>query len=151
MRYLAIVWKEGRRTLAEFPDCPGCQTFAEPGEEIAAQAHEALEGWLEAQLLVGRAPTPPRRRTPRPRPGRRVLWVDVSARLAVKLYLRWTRQARRLSQAELAKLAGVSQPAIAKLEHPRGDLMLGTVERIARALGARFDVRVALERKKAAA
>jgi len=26
MRYPAIITKEGKKTLASFPDCPGCQT-----------------------------------------------------------------------------------------------------------------------------
>ena len=28
MHYDAFLWTEGKRVLAEFPDCPGCQTFA---------------------------------------------------------------------------------------------------------------------------
>ena len=28
MHYTAVVTKEGKQTLAEFPGCPGCQTFA---------------------------------------------------------------------------------------------------------------------------
>ena len=38
MRYTAVVTKEGKQTLAEFPGCPGCQTFADPGEDIAERA-----------------------------------------------------------------------------------------------------------------
>ena len=34
MQYPAIITQEGKQTLAEFPDCPGCQTFADPGEDI---------------------------------------------------------------------------------------------------------------------
>ena len=29
MEYVATVRKEGRATLIDFPDCTGCQTFAE--------------------------------------------------------------------------------------------------------------------------
>ena len=50
MRYTAVVTKAGKQTLAEFPGCPGCQTFADPGEGIAEPAQGALPGWLEAQL-----------------------------------------------------------------------------------------------------
>jgi predicted RNase H-like HicB family nuclease len=60
MRYAAIVTKEGRATLAEFPDCPGCQTFAEVGEDIQVQAADVLHGWLEATLVAGEAPQPRR-------------------------------------------------------------------------------------------
>jgi len=47
MEYPAVLTTEGPRTLAAFPDCPGCQTFAEADEDILARAQEALEGWLE--------------------------------------------------------------------------------------------------------
>ena len=36
MRYVALLTKEGAQTLAEFPDCPGCQTFAEPRDHRIA-------------------------------------------------------------------------------------------------------------------
>jgi len=140
MRYPARITKEGRHTLAEFPDCPGCQTFAEPGQNIAEEAHEALEGWLGAHLVAGDAPPLPPRRAPRGK----VLWVDVPPRLATKLYLRWARQAAGLTQAQLAKRAGVFQQAIAKLEHPDSNPTLDTLERVARALGARLEVSVTL-------
>ena len=61
MRYTAVVTKEGKQTLAEFPGCPGCQTFADPGEDIAERAGEALAGWLEAQLVSGQAPPEPKK------------------------------------------------------------------------------------------
>jgi predicted RNase H-like HicB family nuclease len=48
MHDTAIVTKEGRQTLAEFPGCPGCQTFADAGDDIGNCASEALLGWLEA-------------------------------------------------------------------------------------------------------
>src|SRR5205823_3987350 len=61
MHYTAVVTKEGKQTLAEFPGCPGCQTFADPGEDIAERAEEALAGWLEAQLVSGQAPPEPKK------------------------------------------------------------------------------------------
>ncbi len=59
MRYPAIITKEGKKTLASFPDCPGCQTEADPGEVISIEAADALTGWLEAYLLLGRVPPRP--------------------------------------------------------------------------------------------
>ncbi len=61
MHYTAVVTKEGKQTLAEFPGCPGCQTFADPGEDIAERAEEALAGWLEAHLASGQAPPEPKK------------------------------------------------------------------------------------------
>ncbi|HJZ83866.1 MAG TPA: type II toxin-antitoxin system HicB family antitoxin [Polyangia bacterium] len=133
MRYGAITRKEGQRTLVEFPDCPGCQTFAEPGEEVKKVALEALEGWLEANLVAGKAP-------PRPRARKASLWIVVPAKLAVKLSIRWARLQAGLTQAQLAKLAGLSQPQIAKLEQPDHNPTIDTLERVASALHATLNV-----------
>ena len=111
MYYTAIITKEGRQTLADFPGCPGCQTFADPGEEIGERAAEALMGWLEAHLVSGQAPPEPK--TVRTKGRARALQVPVPAKLAVKLALRWARLRAGLTQAELARRAGLSQPAVA--------------------------------------
>jgi DNA-binding XRE family transcriptional regulator/predicted RNase H-like HicB family nuclease len=139
MRYPAVVTKEGRATLAEFPDCPGCQTFAEPREDILAQAEDALRGWLEATLAAGEAPARPAKRVRTPRGGR-LLWVSVPAKLAVKLSLRWQRQQAGLTQAQLAKRAKVSQQQIAKLEDPDSNPTIETLEKVAKALGAHLEI-----------
>lgn len=47
-RFYGLVTYEGTRTLVEFPEAPGCQTFAEAGESIEQLGREALEGWLAA-------------------------------------------------------------------------------------------------------
>lgn len=139
MRYPAIVTKEGRATLAEFPDCPGCQTFAEPTENILEEAEEALQGWLEATLGAGEAPPPPSARPKVPKKAH-VVWVPVSAKLAVKLALRWQRQRAGLTQAQLAKRAKVSQQQIAKLEDPDSNPTIETLEKVAKALGAQLEI-----------
>ena len=139
MRYPAIITKERKATLAEFPDCPGCQTFAEPGESIEVQAADALAGWLESELAEGRTP---------PRPGKRLpkkgMWIEVPPLLAVRLALRRAREDASLSQAELAKRAGVSQPMIAQLEHPDSNPTIQTLQKVARALGASLHVSLEL-------
>jgi HTH-type transcriptional regulator / antitoxin HipB len=138
MQYTAVLSKEGRNTLIDFPGCPGCQTFAEPGEEIAQRAGEALAGWLEAHLVAGQAPPEPkgsRRRT-----AARSIDVPVPAKLAVKLQLRWARKRAGLTQAELARRAGLSQPAVARLEDPDYNPTVEMLERVATALGSRLEV-----------
>ena len=147
MRYPAVVTKEGRNTLAEFPTCPGCQTFAPPGHSIEHEAKEALELWLETQLQERMLPARPPR-TFKARKGA-VLWIPVEPKLAVKLELRWMRDDLGLTQSELARLAGVSQPAIAQLESPDSNPTIDTLSRVARAMGAQIDFHpVAAERVK---
>src|SRR5262245_41119541 len=112
MQYVAVTKKEGNRLLVEFPDCPGCQTFAESNEEPSKVAREALEGWLEAHLVRGGAPPPPRRVRP-PHAG---FVVTVSPQLAAKIAIRQARLAAGLTQAQLAKRAGLTQAVVARAE-----------------------------------
>jgi len=114
VRYPAIVTKDGKYTLAEFPDCPGCQTFVDAGESIEEAAAEALEGWMEASLEHGDAPLPPSRRSRAPA-GATLLQVPVPPRIAAAIAVRWARKGAGLSQAALGAKIGVSQQAIAKL------------------------------------
>ena len=134
MEYRAKLTKEGSDWLVEFPGCPGCQTFGATKAEALRMGKEALEGWLEAHLSSGQVP-------PRPK-SKRGTPVSINSTLAVVLQLRWARAERRLSQADVAKRAGVSQQAIAKLEHPDGNPTLATIQRVATALGLRLDVQL---------
>ena len=137
MRYPAVVTKEGKNVLADFPSCPGCHTFAPPGHDIEHEAKEALELWLESTLQERMLPPRPPR-TLKLRKGT-LLWVPVEPKLGVKLELRWMREDLGLTQAELAVLAGVSQPAIAQLESPDSNPTIDTLNRVARAMGAQID------------
>lgn len=137
MRYAVLRTKEDRITLAEFPDCPGCQTFAEPGEDIRAAAEEALTGWIESMLEARDTVKPPSRRTPKGD----ILWVEVPPTLATALSLRWARERAGLTQTQLARQTGVSQQAIAKLERPDANPTVGTLTKVARALGLKLDLR----------
>jgi len=136
VRYPAVITREGPYTLAQFPDCPGCVTQADPGELIGDQAAEALEGWLGAHLITGDVPPRPRTRAPRGK----VIWVDVPPRLAAKLEVRWARQDAGLTQSELGRRAGVTQQMIAKVEHPNYSPSLDVLDKVVRALGARLEV-----------
>jgi putative transcriptional regulator len=132
MQYFAIVTNEDSRRLVEFPDCPGCQTFVEPGEDVELVGREALEGWLETTLQEREVPPRPMHRTG--------LAVTLNALLALKLRLRWLRADLGLTQAQLAQRAGVSQQMIAKLEDADYSPGLEIVEKVARAFGATADV-----------
>lgn len=138
MRYQARVTREGEQRLAEFPDCPGCSTFAEPGEDLEAEAREALEGWLEAELAAGRVPPAPRAH--RARADEQLLDVYPSPALAARVQLRQARDRAGLSQGQLAERVGVSRQAISQLESPDANLRLSTLERVAQALGLSVDL-----------
>jgi transcriptional regulator with XRE-family HTH domain len=55
--------------------------------------------------------------------------------------IRRARAAARLSQAELARRLGSSQPAIVKLERPGANPTVRTLDRVLRATGHRLDLR----------
>lgn len=141
MRYAFLIHREGNKTLAEFPDCPGCQTFAGPRQDITEEAAEALQGWLEAHLVTRRVPPRPKakHRTGR---GQSLGWAVVPPKLAVKLDLRWARETAGLTQKQLAEKAGVSQPAIAQLEDPDSNPTIDTLQKVAGALGATLEVSI---------
>ena len=146
MEYLARLRTEGTRTLVDFPDCPGCQTFGKNRPEALRRAREALEGWLEAHLVMGAVPSRP---TPR-RSGSRTALIPISPILAVRLELRWARQGLGLSQEDLAKRIGVTRQQIALLESPDSNVTLRTLERVARAMDLRLDIRLTPARGVAA-
>jgi predicted RNase H-like HicB family nuclease/DNA-binding XRE family transcriptional regulator len=148
MEYLAETAREGRRTLIEFPDLPGCVTFAEPNEDVTAVAREALEGWLAVHLEGGEAPPRPSRR----KRGAKALAVRVSPALAIALLLRWRRQELKLSQADLGKRLGVTRQQVALLERPGGNLRVSTLAKAAEALEVELDVGLQpIERSRRAA
>lgn len=145
MQYVAFLTKEGKSTLVEFPDAPGCQTYAGSTREVPAAAKEALEGWLEAHLVADarRAPQAPKRSHRLPR-GAHSIVVTVDPVLAAKVALRRARIARELTQEQLAERLGVGQPQVHKLEHPDYPSTLTSLRKAAEALGADVDVDVIL-------
>ena len=139
MQYIAQVTREGRALLVEFPDCPGCQTFAENADELNDVAREALEGWLEAHLVDGQVPPKPEKHASALAKAN-LLTVPIAAGLAAALSVRWARTDAGLSQKALAELAGVSQQQIAKLENPDENPTVGTLEKVAKALGLQLSL-----------
>lgn len=135
MHYWARLAREGRHILAEFPDCPGCQTFARGKDDIAGEATDALVGWLESHLANGEAPP-----APKSRPRGRGLLIPVPATLAVRLQLRWARQRGGLSQAEFGKRLGVTRQQVHLFESKGTNPRLTSLERIATSLGLELDI-----------
>src|SRR5258706_10748093 len=70
------------------------------------------------------------------------------AEMELEMGLVKLRQDRGVSQAELAKILGVSQPAIAKLEAGRPkDVKVSTLVRYARALGGTVKVEITKDQR----
>ena len=80
-------------------------------------------------------------------PGLRERVEQRMAEMRVEQDLVALREARGLSQAQLAKLLGVSQPAVAKLESGSQNLTLRTLVRVVTALGG--DLRVTIRKPTA--
>lgn len=138
MEYSAVVTTEGKFTLAEFPDCPGCQTFAEEGESIEAVAADALDGWLVSNL--GRGISPPRPGSVPIRKKAKVISVCVTPSLAIRIELRWAREDANLTQAALAQAVGITQQQVAKLEAADSNPTIDTLDRVAKGLGRHLHV-----------
>ncbi len=132
MEYVAKLTREGSQWLIEFPDCPGCQTYGNSKAAALAMAAEALGAWLESQLEYGAAP--PRKKYK----AKTGVAVPVEVALALAIQLRWLREDRGLTQGGLAKIAGVTQQQIAKLERPNSNPTIKTIQALAVALGTKF-------------
>lgn len=130
LQYVAYVRKEGRRHLIEFPDAPGCQTFADRQADIYPNAKEAIEGWIEAHLVEGIELPHMHRRL---RSDERRVQITISPKLVLALQFRSMRNDRGWSQAETAKRVGVSQQQIAKLEDPDANPTIETIMKVAQA------------------
>lgn len=141
MFYLARISREGSATLAEFPDCPGCQTFSRPPETIDAVAAEALHGWLET-MLDGNDPIPRARARLTLHGRERQIAIPVTPALAARIALRWARDEAQLSQADLAARMGVTPQAVSKLERNAGAASVATLARYAASLGATLELRI---------
>ena len=76
-------------------------------------------------------------------PGRRQRVEALLRELEIEQDLIALRERRGLSQSELAKLVGVSQPAIAKIESRRSkNLTLATLAKLIAALGGRLKIEI---------
>ncbi len=137
MEYVAVLAHEGQATTVEFPDCPGCATFADPGEDVYLVAREALEGWLDAYMLDGSAPPRP---SYKPRAEEWVLRIAPALSVSARVLIRWARAAAELSQGQLAERLGMTRQQMSKIESPESNLMIATLERVAEGLGVQWDL-----------
>jgi predicted RNase H-like HicB family nuclease len=134
MQYTAFLTNEGKQTLAEFPGCPGCQTFAGPGENIVERAEEALAGWLEAHLVTGQAPPEPKRVRAK---GTWANYRGVGARQAGPAL---GTEAGGLESGRIGPAGRTEPTGGCPARGPNHNPTLDTLERVAAALGTRLEV-----------
>jgi len=140
IRYYLKVHKDGDTFWGEFPDLEGCFTDGASKEELAANAVEALTGWISSVIERGFSRRDPPGRGPSgtlgkiPRPTFRApgsIPVALPLAMGVALQLRWIREARRLSQQEVARRLGISYQAYQRFENPvKANPNLKTLERL---------------------
>ena len=139
VRVPALITEKNGEWLAKLKSLPGCEARADTAAGILPSAQAALDRWLAAELRA--------RRTP-PRPPRRVhLWkrerllqIPVAPEVALPLEVRWARTEAGLTQSDLAKRLGVSQPRIARLELPGANPSVETMRRVAAVLNLRLEI-----------
>lgn len=63
----------------------------------------------------------------------------MAKRLTAEMPLQELRQARRISQEQLARTLHVKQASISRMEH-RTDMYIGTLRRVIEAMGGKLDI-----------
>ena len=123
--YHLKVHKYGDTFWGEFPDLEGCFTDGASKEELAANAVEALTGWISSVIKRGFKIPKPTFRAPGSIP------IPLPLAMGVALQLRWIRQSKHLSQQEVARRLGISYQAYQRFENPvKANPNLKTLERL---------------------
>jgi antitoxin HicB len=114
--------------LVEFPDLPGCLTEGDSLDDAIHNAREALTGYLasifERNLKI---PEPSKMKV------RNIHMIEPEPEVAVPVFLRKQREARKLTQSDVAKVLGISYQSYQRLEKPgKSNPTLKTLERLAK-------------------
>lgn len=137
MEYYCAISQEDGLYGVEFPDLPNVITVGSTHEEALAMATEALNAALESD--VSRGLSLPEAAAG---PGKGLYPIEVSPHITLAWEIRRLRG--DLSQSEIAARLGLSYQAYQRLENPtKSNPTVKTLERVARALGKRLEVRIA--------
>ena len=113
-------------------------TYGSDRADAMRQAQEALSGVLAALLDQG-DPVPDVPETP---DADDIIWIAPDLRIMVPMWVRQAREAAGLTQGELATRLGVSYQAVQKWERPGANPTIGTLQRVARAVGRPLTLRL---------
>ncbi len=137
MKYHCTIKQEDGLFGVEFPDLPNIITVGATHDEAMAMATEALNAALETDVARGFSLP-----DPITGPGEGLYPIEVFPHIILAWDIRKLRGNR--SQSEIAARLGLSYQAYQRLENPaKGNPTVKTLERVARALGKRLEVRIA--------
>lgn len=122
---------EDSKYLVEFLDLPGCLTEGDTFEAAKRSAKEALTGYLASAFEKGTSvPEPSTARA------RGVYFIEPEPEVSVPVVLRRLREARGLTQPDIADALGISHQAYQRLERPgKSNPTLKTLARLAKVFG----------------
>ena len=130
--YCNISIEDGGYTV-EFPDLPNIITYGSTKDEAIFNAAEALNGALESDVARGFLPSEPAYLKGTP--------IEVEPHIEIAIQLRTIRGSS--TQSEIASRLGVPYQSYQRLENPiKGNPSVKTLEKIARVLGKRLEIRL---------
>ena len=122
--------------LVVFPDMPNVRTFGDTKAEALANAADALNGCLAADVARGMLPPKPAYH------GKGSYGIDVLPHIVVAIQLRQLRGEK--SQTEIANRLAITYQSYQKLENPvKGNPTVKSLERVARAMGKKLIIEFA--------
>jgi antitoxin HicB len=119
--------REDKSYIVEFPDLPGCLTEGKNMDDAIHNAKEALTGYLtsifERNLKIPKSSKVT---------GKNIHMIEPEPEVAVPVFLKKQREARKLTQSDVAKELGISYQSYQRLEKPgKSNPTLKTLERLA--------------------
>jgi antitoxin HicB len=121
--------------LISFPDVPGANTEARPGEDVANIARDCLLAALGGYIARKRKPP-----TPSVVDNRPAITLDVLT--SAKLALAHTMADRRITNVELAGRLGVNEKVVRRLLDPDHRCRIDRLEEALAVLGRQMELRV---------
>jgi antitoxin HicB len=129
-----IVYSKAEKAYeVEFPDLPGCVTYAPTLDAAKAEATSALTGYLESVIERGLAFAQPSKA------GKKEYLIEPEKPVAFALWLRAKRSASGMTLMEVAEKLNVSYQVYQRLEDPsKTNPTLKTIAKLERVFGERL-------------
>ncbi|MCQ2106340.1 MAG: type II toxin-antitoxin system HicB family antitoxin [Fibrobacter sp.] len=135
MEYIAKINHEEDGFTVEFPDIPGCYTCGDTLEEALTMAEDALYAILYAKL-EDKDPLPRSTLSEDQKNG--FYAIQVNGRLALAYTIFEARRGK--SAASICKKMGIA-PQQYKLEDPKAGITFATLEKFAKAIGKKLEIK----------